>query len=359
MKFLLITLEYFPFKGGVANYYTNLVYYWPKHSSLSIISNNNKELLSKFGIFKWRKSLFKLYHYIKKNKINYLIVGHLLPLGISAFILNKILGTKYCIILHGMDLSFATRNRWKRFVSKRILNNADKVICANSYTAKLCASFARKDLKIEIVNPGVKDFSFFDDKKIEKVKKDNNLNGRPVLFSLGRLVKRKGFDTTIKALKIILNKYPDLNLLYLIAGIGPDEKYLKNLAEDYPNHIKFINQIDESEKWSLFSLCDIFIMPSRNIKGDFEGFGIVYLEANLAKKAVIAGDSGGVSDAVVDNFNGILVDPENPEEIASAILKLLQDDKLRISLGEQGRTRALQEFNWKQQAEKMFNFLHL
>ena len=52
----------------------------------------------------------------------------------------------------------------------------------------------------------------------------------------------------------------------------------------------------------------IFIMPARNIAGDFEGFGIVYLEANLAKKPVIAGDSGGVRDAVVHNLNGLVVD---------------------------------------------------
>jgi len=56
----------------------------------------------------------------------------------------------------------------------------------------------------------------------------------------------------------------------------------------------------------IYLLCQLVIL-----RGDFEGFGIVYLEANLAKKPVIAGDSGGVRDAVVHNLNGLVVDPEN------------------------------------------------
>lgn len=364
MKFLLITLEYFPFKGGVANYYTNLVYYWPKNSQLFVLNNNNNELLKRRGFFKWIRGVFGLFDFIKKNDIDHVIVGHILPLGIAMFIVSKILKTKYSVFIHGMDFSYATKNYWKKSISRLILKRADKIISANSYTADLCLKFLGDDFKnkIGIINPGAKDFSNFNDEKIKEVKEKNYLNNHQILFSLGRLVKRKGFDYVIMAMQNILQKNPDYNLLYIIAGKGPDLDYLKNLAfsklgKDWEQYIKFIGEISESEKWALLSLCDIFIMPSRNINGDFEGFGIVYLEANLAKKPVIAGRSGGVIDAVKNGVNGILVDPENIEEISEAILYLLKNEELKNKLGEQGRIRVLQDFNWKKQIENIYLFL--
>lgn len=167
----------------------------------------------------------------------------------------------------------------------------------------------------------------------------------------------------IKALRIIFQKNPEINLQYIIAGKGPDEEYLKNLAylelgDKFSDRVKFIGEISEKEKWSLFSSTDIFIMPARNIAGDFEGFGIVYLEANLCAKPVVAGNSGGVPDAVEHGVNGLLVNPEDDLEIAQAILKLTNEKNLREKLGQQGRQRALIKFNWKNQVKNMFDFLN-
>jgi len=98
-------------------------------------------------------------------------------------------------------------------------------------------------------------------------------------------------------------------------------------------------------------------MPSRNIDGDFEGFGIVYLEANLLGKPVIAGDSGGVKDAVINGYNGILVNPEDNKEIKNAILKLSKDEKFREKLGEQGKERVINEFSWEKRTEKIYQII--
>ncbi|MBU4015184.1 glycosyltransferase family 4 protein [Patescibacteria group bacterium] len=112
---------------------------------------------------------------------------------------------------------------------------------------------------------------------------------------------------------------------------------------------------DDESRNAWYKICDIFIMPARNIKGDFEGFGIVYLEANLAGKPVIAGNSGGARDAVENGVNGLLVNPEDINEISNAIIKLAQDENLRKKLGEQGRERSIREFSWEKQAEKIYN----
>ncbi len=94
-------------------------------------------------------------------------------------------------------------------------------------------------------------------------------------------------------------------------------------------------------------------MPSRDIEGDFEGFGIVYLEANLCGKPVIAGNSGGVKDAVSDGVSGLMVEPENLEGIANAISRLSNDKDLRDKLGSQGKERAIREFSWENQAANL------
>jgi phosphatidylinositol alpha-1,6-mannosyltransferase len=98
-------------------------------------------------------------------------------------------------------------------------------------------------------------------------------------------------------------------------------------------------------------------MVSRQIAGDYEGFGIVYLEAGLAGKPVIAGDSGGVRDAVFDGINGLLVNPESVDEIAEAILSLYESEILRKELGAQGQRRVVETLTAKKQAEKIYNKL--
>ena len=98
-------------------------------------------------------------------------------------------------------------------------------------------------------------------------------------------------------------------------------------------------------------------MAARNINGDFEGFGIVYLEANMHKLPVVAGASGGVNDAVLDGVNGLLVDPVNTCEIKNAIIKLAQNKNLRQRLGNQGYERAIKEFKWEKQILMFYNLL--
>jgi len=94
-------------------------------------------------------------------------------------------------------------------------------------------------------------------------------------------------------------------------------------------------------------------MPAREIGPDFEGFGIVYLEANLVGKPVIAGDSGGVKDAVKDGWSGLLINPADTLAIREAIIKLASDHNLCTTLGSQGRVRALEKFNWDRQANRL------
>ncbi len=359
MKTLLFTLEYPPFHGGVANYYGNLAKYWPIEEKLVVINNNQGELLAARGLFPWWRSIFVLNRRLAQGKIDYLLVGHILPLGTAAYIVSFFKPIKYTIFLHGMDLASALKTGRKRILSKLILKRADKIVCANSYVQeRLLEFFPELEGKTGVFNPGIEGgVPDTDANDLSDIKNNYHLEGKTVLLSLGRLVKRKGVDRTIEAL-VQIPKEKSSNLVYFIAGAGPREEYLKKLvpASDYEKII-FLGELTDSEKWAWLKLCDIFIMPSRDISGDFEGFGIVYLEANLCGKAVIAGNSGGVRDAVVDEVTGLLVDPEKNDTIGQAIMRLAGDPALRDKLGQQGKERALKEFNWEKQALKIWQFI--
>lgn len=359
MKTLLFTLEYPPFNGGVANYYGNMAKYWPIDEKLLVLDNSKEELVNKNYCCAWFPAINALRRKIKQSKIDYVLVGQVLPLGTATFIASLFNNFKYAVFFHGMDLPLTLKNLHKKIITKLIIKRADKIICANSYVEKKVLEFYKEATgKTGIFNPAIESVSLtISEKEKEELREKHGLKGKTILFSLGRLVKRKGFDKVIEAL-ISFSREERKNLIYFIAGKGPEENnLLKMIPLELARKINFLGAISETEKWKWLNLADIFIMPSRNIAGDFEGFGIVYLEAALCGKPVIAGDSGGIKDAVLSEKTGLLVDPENIEEIKNAIKKLVSDDKLRHDLGENGRLRAKNDFNWEKRAKEILDFI--
>lgn len=358
MKTLLFTLEYPPFKGGVANYYGQLVKSWPQPENIFVLDNERQALDSGQGGFSWRRAFGALRRQIKQQKIDYVLVGQILPLGTVAWLASWQQSFKYAVFLHGMDLAYALKSRRKAWLAEHILQRADKIICANSYTATQAqAAWPRLAVKIAVVNPGVPISPTFNAQEIAAWRVGHQLAGKTALFTLGRLVRRKGVDQTIKALAGISEPLSN-NLYYFIAGGGPDEAYLRSLVPSrLVDKIIFLGEISESEKWQWLAGTDIFIMPARNIIGDLEGFGIVYLEAALSGRPVIAGAAGGVRDAVLDELTGLVVKPEDETSIREAIVRLAADPAERQRLGEAGRQRAQTEFNQENQVRKIFDLL--
>lgn len=360
MKTLLFTLEYPPFHGGVANYYGNLVKHWPEQENIFILDNGRGALINnKLPALKWLPAFFALWRTISKNKIEHIIVGQILPLGTVAWLVCRFRGIKYSLVLHGMDLGMSKKSARKKWLAKKIMVNANHLVCNSNYTAKVAREFLVEEEwgKISVVNPGVDNPKFQDTNFKIQISGKHNLQNKIILLSVGRLVKRKGFDMVIKALPDALKEAPDL--VYVVAGAGEEEKSLKEAAIKLglEKKVLFLGDISDQEKWNWLDLCDMFIMPSRNINGDFEGFGIVFLEANLAQKPVIAGDSGGVGDAVANGLNGLLVNPEDIDDISLAIVELTKDKDLRERLGREGKKRA-EEFLWPKQIKKIYNILN-
>ncbi|MEA1963196.1 MAG: glycosyltransferase family 4 protein [Patescibacteria group bacterium] len=357
MKILLFTIEYPPFKGGVANYYGNLVKHWPEKNNIKVLNNNSGILLCDKIRPKWLPAFWHFVKLNKQEKFGHIIIGQLLPLGIILYIYSFFNKISYSVIIHGMDINCATRKTRKKIISFKILKKAEHIFCASSYTAELVKDFIGRENqnKIKIINPGIEIDIDLGKYQNEKILQKYNLQNKIVLFTIARLVKRKGQDKVIEALKRIYMVNP--NIHYFIAGIGKHEAYLKENAGICPN-IHFLGFLSDDEKWQWLKNVDIFIMPARSIKGDFEGFGIVYLEAALASLPAIAGNTGGAKDAIVDGETGLLVNPQSVDDIAGAILKLAQDDKLRKKMGVKGRERAIKDFEWSRQIKKIYKYIN-
>jgi len=358
MRVLLFTLLSSPFKGGAENYYCNILKYWPDQTNIKILNNQSQSLIKNWLWPKWLPAIKQLWQTIRKNKIEYILVGEILPFGTVTYLVTKLTKTPYTIILHGTDLAFALKYKRKEKIALKILDKADIIICANSYVARQVGEFIENKNKISVVNPGINPMIKFDGVIIDNLKNKYRLHNKLILFSLGRLVERKGFDKVIKVLPDVIKKVP--NIKYLIAGAGHEYNNLNVLIKklNLKDRVIMLGKVNEEEKWALLKLCDIFISPSREINGDVEGFGIVFLEANLAGKPVIAGDSGGVRDAVEDHVNGILIDPESEEAIADGILELALNQRLRQKLGQQGWRRAIEKFNWEKQIRAIYSIIN-
>lgn len=348
MKTLLVALEFPPAVGGVETYYGNIVKYWPE--PLQVITNSENALISPFlPFFGWLRGLFNVNAQIQRDRPDWVLGGEILPIGTILYILSFFHRFDFGIFLHGLDFSLTRTSSWKRFLTKRILTKAQIIICANRYTLEEVKKYYPQVARVEVVNPGV-EVDVISSSLTDKVSQ------RFELITVGRLVKRKGVDMTLQAIAHLKPLIPKLH--YTIIGTGPDRQYIEDIIRELriESSVTLVTNASDSEKALYLSQADIFVMPTRNINGDYEGFGIVYLEAGVYKKPVIAGRSGGIGDAVSDNVNGLLVNGEDYTEIAEAIIRLYNDEALRIRLGNAGYERSL-ESTWQKRVTAIYTLL--
>ena len=328
MKEVLITLEYPPQVGGIATYYENLV---KSNDSITVLP-----LLASSKKFVWLSFFKPVLRAVRGKRIEQLLIGHVLPLGYFGLFFKLFYRKPYRVYAHGVDV-LQRLSLWKRFMIRLVLRYADAVIANSRFVAdKTATRYGILREKITVEYPRI------DVERIEKEAQgvsDIARGDKKIILSVGRLVARKGFDKVIEALGV-------LDVCYWIIGEGPDRPRLEALVKKYnvPDRVRFLGVVPSPQVYAYYLACDIFIMPSREIDGDVEGFGIVFLEAAVFKKPVIGGRSGGVPEAVVDGVTGLLVEPENVEEIAKALARLLADEMLRKKLGEGGYERVNREF---------------
>jgi phosphatidylinositol alpha-1,6-mannosyltransferase len=237
-----------------------------------------------------------------------------------------------------------------------VLRGADIFTPVSRYTAGLLEELGVPDDRITIVPNGT-DPDRFQPVDTSVLRHELDLEGQPILLTVGRLVPRKGVDTTLRALPGLLETVPDA--MYLVVGTGPDRERLDRLAVDIGvrDHVRFAGQVPFAHLPAYYSLADAFVMPSREARPDVEGFGLVFLEAGACGTPVVGARAGGIPDAVQDGTTGLLVPPADPKALADALTRLLTTPELAEHLGRGGRHHAVHEASWDHVADRLWRVL--
>ncbi|MFB6784841.1 glycosyltransferase family 4 protein [Streptomyces sp. NPDC056352] len=282
--------------------------------------------------------------------------GAAAPLGLMAPALRRAGARRLVATTHGHEAGWAQLPASRQLL-RRIGESTDTITYLGEYTRSRIAGALTPEAAGRMVQlpPGVDEKTFHPGSGGDRIRARLGLSDRPVVVCVSRLVPRKGQDTLILAMPAILAREPDAVLL--IVGGGPYAKELEKLAAEtgVTDSVRFTGPVPWEELPAHFGAGDVFAMPCRTRRGglDVEGLGIVYLEASATGLPVVAGDSGGAPDAVLDGETGWVVRGGSVEETADRIATLLGDPELCRRMGERGRAWVEEKWRWDLLAERL------
>ncbi|NMG75999.1 glycosyltransferase family 4 protein [Aromatoleum diolicum] len=272
--------------------------------------------------------------------------GRALPEGLVGWMVARITGRTFAIYAHGEELTGWGHGKKYRAMCFA-LRHADRVIANSDFTRDALTSMGVDAARISVIHPGVDVRRFRPGLPAQDLRDQLGLGpGAKLLLSVGRLQRRKGFDTVIRCLPELVAAGLDVH--YAIIGIGEDGDYLADLARQFGvegrvhrlGHVP----IEDLPRW--YNACDLFVLANRDIAGDTEGFGIVFIEAAACGKMAIAGQAGGTGSAVLEGITGLRIDGESQAALTAALSEILHDEGRREAFGTAGLARARDLLSW-------------
>ncbi|MDO8744648.1 MAG: glycosyltransferase family 4 protein [Candidatus Brocadiaceae bacterium] len=307
----------------------------------------------KAKLLKMALNIFYALYYTRKYNIGKLHCGQILSVGPAGLVCKKLFGVKYSVYVYGSEtIRFGNSQMISRLM-KKVIEEAEELVPNSEFTLLEYERWGVPREKMVTIVPGVDSVFFHPQDKSQHLIEKYSLRDKQVIMTVGRLDERKGHDMVIRAMTQLTKRFPDV--VYMIVGKGREEQRLKSLADNLKlqDHVIFTGFVADESLPDYYNLCDIFVLPNREtesndqLKGDYEGFGVVFLEASACGKPVIAGNSGGSCEAVVDGITGLMVDPRSEDDIAHTIERILEDKSFAGRLGMAGRNRAKKEFDWQ------------
>ena len=283
------------------------------------------------------------------NRFAAVLAGRALPEGMVAWAVGRLARSKVILFAHGEELTGWGRGR-KFQAMCFALRHADAVLANSDFTRDTLVSLIGvPPAKIVMAYPVVDAERFRPGLPCDDLRAGIGLGaGQRLILSVGRLQRRKSFDQVVRALPGLVARGIDVH--HAIVGIGEDRDYLERTATELGvrDRLHLLGHVapDDLPRW--YNACDVFAMPNRDIEGDTEGFGIVYLEANACAKPAVAGITGGTGSAVEDGLNGLRVDGDSVAAVEEGLARLLQEPALAQRLGQAGRERVLAGFTPQQ-----------
>lgn len=250
--------------------------------------------------------------------------------------------------------SLPPKSGFKGYLMRKAYAKSKKIFCISNYTQKVIQERGAKGY-MEVVRWGTSTLSQINKEEIETFSRNFkvNLNQGPIVLTVGQIKHRKGQLDTLKAIKILRNKYPDI--LYITVGSTADQTYVGSMREyakenNLDDNFLIANtQKTDRELAFFYNTCDIFAMNSNNEGDHFEGFGLVFLEAAQFGKPAVGSRGCGIEDAIEDGKTGFLTNQGDAADIAEKMDKLFSGNTKKF--GEVARSRA-KEFTWEKTVDQ-------
>lgn len=283
--------------------------------------------------FSWMKKLKAI---VDDNHIDYYFShSHNGPIMLKLFNLRYGIKKPFICTCHGHNPNPTIMSHiyglmilgiWKSKTTK-------KVICVEKYTPKVLIAKGVPHDKIVTVYNGI-------EPKIETKRIDfspYNTDGLPVIITASRLIKIKGVDYLLRALKTVKEK--GIKFCYFCIGDGEEEAPLKILSEELglSDCVHFMGYQNNIPDW--LASCDIFALPSLE-----EFHSIAILEAMRAAKAIVATNIGGNPESLRDEQDALLVPSKSHDALSNALIRLLGSPELRKQLGQSAYNRFMENF---------------
>ena len=317
---------------GVAVYYPRYLEF-PR--SLFFASSGKRMY---FGIRKLTDELYKDFKFD-------IIHAHVaLPDGFAAMMLNRRYNKPLVVTIHGQDLYVTLyRNIGCKKALAKVFEQADRVVTVSTKLNEIAKANIGFPEKLVVISNGVNTDTVTSEKTILA----SRYSGYKIMLSVSYLIARKELDMNIRAISQLVKKYP--NLKYVVIGAGPEMSSLKRLvrALNLDEQVEFLGQLPHEKAMEYMAVADIFSLPSWN-----EAFGVVYIEAMLQGKPIIACEGEGIVDVIKNNKTGLLVKPKNVQSLTNAIDFLLENPQKAREIGERARKLVLEDYTWEKNAQR-------
>ena len=255
------------------------------------------------------------------------------------------------IIFTWENIPYENKFRGFNLLVKKIILNfnlelCDGIICGNQKAQEIFKKYT--DLPTVVIPLSGVDSELYNQAPVVKDKF--------IYTFAGALGYRKGIHLIIDALKIVIKDVPNVHLN--IVGTGEYEVSLKLKVESLKltDRISFIPWANAEDLKKILSATDVFVYPSLSYGGWEEQFGYSMAEASLMGLPIIATKSGSIDEVVIDGETGILVEPDQSDELSKAMIRLAQDGELRTRLGQNGRNYIKNNFSYEVVARKFYEF---
>jgi len=280
------------------------------------------------------------------------------PLGLLAPALRDAGVERIVAASHGHEVGWAALPGSRRLL-RRIGAGVDVVTYLTEYMRVRLAGAYGPAPRFVRLPPGVDTTAFRPDVSGAEVRARYGLGDRPTVVCVSRLVPRKGQDMLIRAWSAVRAHVPGAALL--VVGRGRDLPRLRRLVRQrgLEHDVLFTGGVPWAELPMHYAAGDVFAMPCRTRRAgmDVEGLGIVYLEASATGLPVLAGDSGGAPESVVEGETGWVVPGRSVTAVAARVSTLLADQAAARAAGEKGRAWVEREWRWDGLASRLGGLL--